>query len=568
MSVALSRRPAESKLPDIDGSEVETLPEPSERQEPQAPPAPPAAPAPMPLHRTALYVLTSLLLALTQGLGLNLFSANLPQIQGALGATTNESMWLVAAYLAPNVSLSLILIKVRTQYGLRSFAELGILAFVLVSALHLLVNDMQSALVVRFFSGIVASPISSLAFFYMLEPLPQAKKMNVGLSLALTTTTLGAPVARLIAPNLLQIGQWHGLYLMEAALAMMAFAGVYLLPLTAPPRAKVIHWLDVVSYLFLAFGFGLMAVAFTVGRFYWWFAVPWLGVMFACAIVALTCAAIIELNRESPFLDIRWLASKEILHFAGVLLLFRFALSEQTSGAFAFFQVLGLQNDQMSMLAWIILAASITGGLTCAVLLKPGREPLIHIVALGFLAGGAYMDSRATNLTRPAEMYVSQALIAAAGSLFLPPAMAAGMMSALKKGPNYILSFIVVFLATQGLGGSLGSAVVGTFVTWREKFHSLALIEHITLTDPIIAQRVGQLAGAYGRVLTDKTLLKAEGLALLNQQITREAYVLAYNDVFLVIALLSAVALAALTIHVAVAAIGRRLSPVLRPSVN
>jgi MFS family permease len=554
------------ELPEPDRTEAETPSEQSELREQQAPPAAPtAAPAPMPLPRAAAYVVTSLLLALTQGLGLNLISANLPQIQGSLGATSNESMWLVAAYLAPNVSLSVILIKVRNQYGLRNFAELGILAFVLVALLHLFVTDLPSAIAVRFFSGIVASPMSSLAFFYMLEPFPPAKKMNLGLTLALTNLSFAAPVARLVGPRLLDIGQWHGLYMFEAALAMMAFAGVYLLPLTAPPRVKTIHWLDVVSYLFLGVGFGLLAMGLTVGRFYWWLEVPWLGVMFACAIAALTVAAVIELNRESPFLDFRWLTSREVLHLAGVLLLFRIVLTEQTSGAFAFFQYLGLQNDQMSTLAWYILAGGLAGGWICAAILKPGREPAIHLVALCLLAIGSYMDSRATNLTRPAEMYLSQAMIAAAGSLFLPPSMAVGMMSALKKGPNYILSFIIVFLATQSLGGALGSAVIGSFITWREKFHSSLLVEHMTLTDPVVVQRVSQLAGAYGRLLTDKTLLNAEGLALLSQQATKEAYVLAYNDVFLVIAILSALGLAALLVHTSIAALRRRLSPAPQP---
>src|SRR4051812_38993436 len=164
----------------VTDAEDETPSHAPERQEPQAPPAL------MPLPRAALYAITSLLLALTQGLGMNLITANLPQIQGSLGATTNESMWLVAAYLAPNVSLAVILVKIRNQYGLRPFAEWGILAFVLVTLLHLFVTDLTSAIAVRFFSGIAASPMSSLAFLYMLEPFPPAKKMNVGLTIALT----------------------------------------------------------------------------------------------------------------------------------------------------------------------------------------------------------------------------------------------------------------------------------------------------------------------------------------------------------------------------------------------
>jgi hypothetical protein len=199
--------------------------------------------------------------------------------------------------------------------------------------------------------------------------------------------------------------------------------------------------------------------------------------------------------------------------------------------------------------------------------MKPGREPAIHMVALSLLAAGAFMDSQATNLTRPAEMYLSQAMIAFAGALFLPPALASGLMSALKKGPNYILSFVIVFLTTQSIGGSLGSAVVGTFVTWRTKVHYQALAEHLIPTDLIVAQRLGQLSGAYGRVMTDPAQMTTQGLTLLNQQVTREANVLAYNDAFLAIALLAVFALAALIVHVAVVAIGKQLAPTPQPSL-
>jgi MFS family permease len=532
---------------------------------PAAPPAPPPF-TPMPPLRMAAYMVASLLLSLTQGLGMNLITANLPQIQGSLGATTNEAMWLMAAYMAPNASLTLMLIKIRTQYGLRNFAELSILAFLVVSLMHFFVNDLQSALVVRFFSGIAVAPMSTLGFLYMLEPFPPAKKLNFGLSLSLTNTLLGPPVARLISPSLLDIGGWHGLYVAEMAIAMMAFAGVYLLPLAPQPRAKVIHRLDVTSYLFIAIGFGCAAMVLVLGRPYWWFEAPWLGWMLACAVGCVTVAVLIELNRESPLLDIRWLASREVLHFTGALLVFRIVLSEQTTGAFGFFQVLGLQNDQMSMLAAIILAASVAGGLTCALVLKPGREPAIHLVALLMLAAGAFMDSRATNLTRPVEMYLSQGMIAFAGALFLPPAMAAGLVSALRKGPNYILSFVIVFLTTQSLGGLLGSAVLGTFVTIREKYHSNMITQGITLADPVVAQRVRQLGAVYGKTLTDPSLRNAEGLALLSQQATKEANVLAYNDLFLLTAALAGLAFLALLVHLAVVALGKRLNAADTPA--
>ncbi|WP_139832304.1 MFS transporter [Mesorhizobium australicum] len=502
--------------------------------------------------RSGGYMLAALLLALTQGLGMNLVTANITQIQGSIGATTNEATWMVAAYMAPNVSLSLALIKIRAQYGLRNFAEISILGFVLASALNLMINDLPSAIIVRFMSGIAAAPMSTLGFLYMLEPFRPERKMQVGLPLALTNISLGAPVARLISPTLLDIEGWHNVTLLEVALALIAFCLVYNLPLGQPhPRAKVIEKLDVVSYLLIAIGFGATAVVLVLGRLYWWFEAPWLGVSLAVAIACVATAAVIELNRENPLLDIRWLSSPAVLHFTGALLVFRVVLSEQTTGAAGLFQVFGLNNGQTITLYWIILVASVAGGLSCVAVMKPGREPEIHLVALAFLIAGALMDSRSTNLTRPEEMYLSQALIAFAGALFLPPALLSGLMSALKKGPNYILSFVIVFLTTQSLGGLLGSAVFGTFITWREKLHSHALVEHLALTDPIVAQRVAQLSGAYARSLTDKALLNQEGIALLGQQATREANVLAYNDAFLLIAALAALAFVCLLIHIA-----------------
>jgi MFS family permease len=512
-----------------------------------APAVPP--PAPMAPPRAAAYMAASTLLALTQGFGLNLVAANIPQLQGPLGATSTEAVWLMAAYMAPNASLSLALIKIRNQYGLRSFAELGIAVFLVVSVLHIFITDLQSAIVLRFFAGIAAAPLSSLGFLYMLEAFSPARKLTVGISLALTNIGLAAPLTRLISPALIDLGGIRALLQFEVALAMLSFAAIYLLPLTAPPRVKVIEKLDIVSYLFIAIGFGAGAVVLVTGRTYWWLEAQWIGELLVVMVVALTIAAVIELNRKTPLIDLRWLFSREMLHFAAVLILFRLMLAEQTAVAGNFFQITGLLNDQLTGLYTAVTLATIAGGLVCAAVLKPGREPGLHMVALLLIGVGAFLDSHATNLTRPGQMYWSQAMIAAGGSLFLPPAIASGFTLALRKGPQYILSFIVVFLVTQSLGGLAGSAIFGSFITLREKFHSNILAEAMTLADPLVATRVSQLSAAYGHTIVDSAVLKAEGVALLSQQVTREANVLAHNDAFLVIALLAVGAAAALAIH-------------------
>lgn len=518
-------------------------------EKPAASPPPSAPSAPMAPSRAAAYMAASTLLALTQGFGMNLVAANIPQLQGPFGATSTEALWLMAAYMAPNASLSLALIKIRNQYGLRHFAELGIAVFLVVAALHIFITDLQSAIVLRFFAGIAAAPLSSLGFLYMLEAFSPARKLTVGLSLALTNIGLAAPLTRFISPTLIDLGGVRALLQLELALAMLSFAAIYLLPLTPMPRARVIEKLDIVSYLFIAIGFGAGAVILVTGRTYWWLEAQWIGELLVVMIGALTIAAVLELNREKPLVDLRWLVSREVLHVGAVLVLFRLMLAEQTAVAGNFFQITGLQNDQLTGLYGFVALATVAGGLACAVVMKPGREPGIHMVALLFIGAGAFLDSHATNLTRPEQMYWSQAMIAVGGSLFMPPAVASGFTMALRKGPQYILSFIVVFLVTQSLGGLAGSALFGSFITLREKFHSNMLAQSMTLADPLVATRVSQLSAAYGRTITDPAVLKAEGISLLGQQVTREANVLAHNDAFLVIALLAVAAAAALAIH-------------------
>jgi hypothetical protein len=151
-------------------------------------------------------------------------------------------------------------------------------------------------------------------------------------------------------------------------------------------------------------------------------------------------------------------------------------------------------------------------------------------------------------------------MIASGTALFLPPAMARGFKAALMKGPSYILSFIVIFLFTQSIGSLIGSAAFGTFITIREKFHSNILAEQIVLSNPLVAQRVNQLSAAYSKVMGDKALLNGEGTLLLSQQVTREAYILAYNDAFLLASAIALFALAGLLLHMSCNWLTQRLT--------
>jgi len=156
------------------------------------------------------------------------------------------------------------------------------------------------------------------------------------------------------------------------------------------------------------------------------------------------------------------------------------------------------------------------------------------------VAIAAYVDSHSTSLTRAPQLYVTQAVIAFAGTFFLGPSLLFGMTRALKEGSGHIISFIALFGIVNGIGGLGGAALLGTYQTYAEKAHSAAIVQSISPTDPIVTARLAAGAAGVGRVVGDPTLRSAEGGALLSQAATREANVLAYDDTFRLIALLAA----------------------------
>lgn len=515
---------------------------------------PPAAPAQPPFvfpgWPMALgFIFAATLISLTQGLAQGFVSVNIQQIAGELGATTTEASWMLAAFMIPRASLPLLLIKIRAQYGLRRFAEVAIVCYLLVSVASLMISDLRSAIVVQFFAGMSSAPLSTLAFLYMLEPLPPQWKMRLGLPMVLTFAMMGTPLARVISPALLNDGGWISLHLFGLGMAAIALALVYLLPLKPTPHSKVIAPLDIVSFLLIAIGFGGITVAFVMGPIYWWTEVPWLGWLLALSITVLTLAVIIELHRKSPLLDIRWIVSPAIVHLTATLLIFRLVLSEQSSGAPRMFQVLGVTQDQLVPLFSVIVIASLIGGMLCVPFMKPQNVPRFHIIALLLIAAGALMDSQSTIETRPAQMYLSQAMIAAAGSLFLAPSMMRGLISALSRGPSYILSFIIVFLSTQSIGGAIGSGAFTTFINQREAVHLQILKEQLQTTSATTNAAIAIRAAALAPQITDPAQARMQAVSLIATDVTNQAYVLAYNDAYFLTFLIAAAALFVLLLH-------------------
>ena len=527
-------------------------------------PGSPAAPDHT-LHYRLGYAAVGLLVTATGSIGSAMVSVNTQQLAGALGVTSTEAAWLPTIFVMTNACMNLLLFKFRLQYGLRLFAQICLIAYLLIGLGALFFEGYQSTLIVRAFAGMVSAGLSSLGILYLLQAFPAAHRMK-GLAIGIGASSLAIPAVRLFSNPLLELSEWRGFHVFELGLALLSLAAVFVLRLPPSERRKVFQPLDFLTFALFAPGVALLAAALGLGRIVWWTEAAWIGWALVGAIVLLTLALLIEVNRETPLINLRWITGPDVIRLALVIVLVRVVLSEQTAGAVGLMTQLGLGPDQLHGLFWVILGATAAGTLTSAFTLNQQRLVPPIAFALGLIAVGAFMDAHATILTRPAQLYVSQALLAFAAAFFIAPAAMLGVVQVLQKGPQNLVSFLVVFGVGQNVGGLLGSALVGTLETWREKFHSNQLGEAMTLGDPAVVQRLQQLSGAYGRIIDDPALRAQQGQALLQQQVTQQAHVLAYNDVFLLIALVAAVGCLWMTaVHLRPLLAARRLVATAKP---
>ncbi|HBC1013049.1 TPA: MFS transporter [Escherichia coli] len=497
-----------------------------------------------PIHSTPrriAYGIVGLLVCLTGALGNAVVTANLQLLQGTFAAESTEIAWLPAVYMMTNVSINLLLVKFRQQYGLRAFTEGFLILYSLVTFFHLFVNGLSSALMVRAAHGMVAAALSSLGIYYQVQAWPSRHRLKA-LIIGIAGSSLAIPLARLFSAELLQIDEWRGLYLFELGLALVSLACVIALKLPPGDRKKVFEKKDFITFFLLAPGMALVTAVLSLGRLDWWFEAPWIGWALAGAVVLIVSATAFEHNRSNPLLNIKWLSSGSILRLGLIMLLIRIVLSEQNTGVIGWLQYVGLQNEQMSSLAWSIFAGIICGIVASCLTLNPQRLYWPTATALALIMIASLLDSQSTILTRPEQLMFSQFLMGFSSAFFLAPAMLAGIGGVIADQRN-LVSFSVLFGMSQNIGSLLGSAILGTFQTCREKFHSSQLADQLTTINPLITERLQQYSQMYQSQTGDSTLLNVQATTLLQNAATLQANILAYNDTCLLTAAISATTL-------------------------
>jgi DHA2 family multidrug resistance protein len=190
------------------------------------------------------------------------------------------------------------------------------------------------------------------------------------------------------------------------------------------------------------------------------------------------------------------------------------------------------------MLPWAISSAI---GMAGVALVVTRVSPRL-LIAVGILASaiGMVMMSHVTYLTGPEHLFVPQVLIGIGIGLLMVPLMTVSLngLTGIELGDGSGL-----FNMARQLGGSIGIAILTSFINRHIVFHQAALAEHVNVYSSETLSRftmLQQFFASKGAALADAT---QQALAALNLTITSQAVLLAYEDVFLLVAIIYAVTL-------------------------
>jgi DHA2 family multidrug resistance protein len=457
-------------------------------------------------------------------------TSNLADIQGAIGASADEASWLTTGYTMALLAGIVVSSPLIASFGLRRCLAAAALVFAFAALGCAAAPPLPVMIVLRLLQGSAAGGFGPIAFAatFMTAAGP---RLPFGLSLLalflLLPTTLGPAASGLIEDR---VG-WEALFLVQAAIG----SGLAAAALLFIPRAPI-AWdalrRDWAALLLLCLALAATMLVLGQGTRRYWLDSDLIRWSLAIGAGAWAGFLVTAWRSPRPVLSLALLARLSFIAPITLNLLFRAGFA---STAFLAPQLLAMvQGYRPLELANLFLWAAVP-----QLLAFPIAWWLLHrvdarlIIGAGLILFGlaALLASGSTSLAAAEQFRISYALAGAGQVLFLVPNLVAGG-SPLKPadGPTASLMFNV----TTAGGTNLGIALATELVTERQKFHVAALAESAAAYGSNL-DRLDALAGSLAARAGDDALAAARTIATLAGALHREAWVLAFNDGFLLV---------------------------------
>jgi MFS transporter, DHA2 family, multidrug resistance protein len=481
-----------------------------------------------------IITVTVILASMIELIDTSIVNVALPQMMGNLGATLDQIAWVVTGYVVANVIVIPMTAFLAALFGRRNYFVGSILLFTVASFFCGHAVGLWELVIFRFIQGVGGGAMLSTSQAILVEAFPPEE-----LGLANGLFGLGVVVGPTIGPTLggwiTDSYSWRWIFYVNlpigivAALMAMAF-------IPAPKEVRAIGSIDWPGIGLLVAGIGSLQIVLERGEAEDWLAAPYIRWLTLVAVVCIASFIWRELTTEHPVVDLHVLRDRSL----AVGTLFTFILGFGLYGSVFIFPVfaqnlLGFTAMQTGL---ILLPGSLATAVMMPVVGKflQWRFPPQILNALGFVSFFLFtwLLSKSTLASGSHDFFWPLIFRGVGlGLLFVPLTTLA--LSGL-RGKDIPQGAALTNMMRQ-LGGSFGIALVATFIEQRSWTHRARLIEHISLFDPDVRQRLAAITS--GLMAKGSTFFQAQQQAYgaLEGSVLRQTFLLTYMDAFRLVGL-------------------------------
>ncbi len=486
-----------------------------------------------PKHNPWLIAVVASLAAFMEVLDTSIANVALPHIAGNLGATNDESTWVLTSYLVANAIVLPITGWLTSLFGRKRLFLTCIFLFTLSSLCCGIAPSLGFLLLFRAVQGAGGGGLQPMVQAILADSFP-AEKRGMAFSLYAITAILAPAIGPTLGGAITDTYSWRWIFLINLPVGLLALLLVYALVedppfLTRAKRGGI--RLDYIGFSLLVVGISALQIMLDRGQEDDWFGSRFIATLAVIAGVCLILLIIWEWFQKDPIVDVRLFKSS---NFATSNLMM-FVVGAMSFGSTVlmpqFLQTLmGYSAETAGMVMsaagfFLLLEMPLVGRLTT-------RFQARHIIAFGWLllTMSMYLSTQRLDLLMSfsSATWLRIVQYVPMGFIFVPATMAAYI--GIRQDKSNAVAGIVNF--TRNLGMSVGTSIVTTVNARRAQFHQVHLVSRIATDNPSFQNQLSALA----RHLADSGLgtyqAQRQAYARFYGLVVNQARTLAYIDMF------------------------------------
>lgn len=456
----------------------------------------------------------------------------LPYIAGNLGATQDESTWVLTSYLVANAIILPASTWFSGFFGRKKFLIACTVIFTVSSLLCGMATSMTVLVVSRILQGIGGGAMQPLSQAILLESFPPAKR---GAATALFG--LAIVVAPIIGPTLggwlTDNWSWRWTFYINLPVGIIAFFLMSLV-LEDPPyiRAGRAGRLDRIGFGLIALFLGTLQIILDKGQDADWWGAVWIRWFTVVCALSLIFFIAREFNVSNPLTDLRVFKDRNFT--VGCLM---FALFGMTVYALIAIQPLFLQEllGYNAFKSGLSVSPRGFGSLAALIFVGAlaGKVDSRLLAALGFAVTGvaSFMLSRLTLQMAMSNVVLANILAGfGTGALFVPlTTLSVGTLRNEQIGNAIGLQNLI-----RNIGGSVGLSLVSTFQERLSQVHQYQMVKFLSPLNLQYQQRLIAIQGIFAERF-NPTDARAHAIGMLYKILLQQSSYWAFIDLFFLV---------------------------------